>query len=104
MAISIETKNNYAQINVEGEMTIFVAQEIKDALKETLQKAREIEFDLSQVTEIDSAGLQIMIMAKRQSLARGTELRFTGHSAPVQEVLDLTNLGSFFGDPVVIQA
>ncbi|BCM26186.1 STAS domain-containing protein [Methyloradius palustris] len=104
MAINIVMKKDLCQLAVDGEMTIFVAQELKAALEEPLAKAREIEFDLSQITEIDSAGLQIMLMAKIESITRGTQLRFTGHSASVQDMLDLTDLGSFFGDPVVIQA
>ena len=104
MTVNVVMNNDMCQVSVEGEMTIFAAQEIKAALEEPISKAGEIEFDLSNITEIDGAGLQIMLMAKIKCMERGTKLRFTGHSQPVLEVLDLTDLGSFFGDPLVIQA
>ena len=104
MAVNVVMNKDLCQVSVEGEMTIFAAQEIKAALEEPISKASEIEFDLSNVTEVDGAGLQIMLMAKMASIQSGIQLRFTGHSLPVLEVLDLTDLGSFFGDPVVIQA
>ena len=104
MAVNVVMNKDLCQVSVEGEMTIFAAQEIKAALEEPISKAGEIEFDLSNVTEVDGAGLQIMLMAKMASIQSGIQLRFTGHSLPVLEVLDLTDLGSFFGDPVVIQA
>ena len=104
MPININMQKDSCQIVLEGEMTIFVAQELKEALAEPLIKAREIDVDLSQVTEIDAAGLQLMLMAKLEAIARGSELRFSGHSAPVQEMLDLTDLVGFFGDPLVIQS
>lgn len=102
MAIEIARDKDRYQIKIEGEMTIFVAQELKEALTEPLQSASEIEVDLSQVTEIDSAGLQLMLLAKNESKQRGTNIRFIEHSSPVQDILDLTDMVAFFGDPVVI--
>jgi len=88
-----------------GEFTIFTANETKDRLSETISGAiGDIEVDLADVTEIDSAGLQLMVMAKREATAQGKNLRFTQHSAPVLDLLDLCDLGGFFGDPVVIRS
>ena len=43
-----------------------------------------------------------MLAAKLESIALGTHLSVVGHSQAVQEVLDMCDLGSFFGDPIVL--
>ncbi len=104
MTISIEMKGAACQIAIEGEMTIFVAQELKLELQAPLSNSSEIEVDLSQVTEIDAAGLQIMLTAKIDSIASQSKLRFINHSPAVQEILELSDLVGFFGDPIVLES
>jgi PII-like signaling protein len=43
-------------------------------------------------------------MAKRQAQARQKNLRLSGHSPVVIEVLETVNLVGYFGDPLVIRA
>jgi len=71
-------------------------------LLEMLEKSAEIELDLSQVGELDTAGLQLLILAKRECLARKGNLHLINHSPAVLDVLSLCNMIQFFGDPVVI--
>jgi anti-anti-sigma factor len=104
MAITIENADGHCRVAVDGEMTIFNAQELKAALLAPLVEHDDIEIDLSTVSEIDSAGLQIMVLLKLEALTRSKMLRFTGHSLAVREIIDLCDLGAFFGDPVVIQS
>lgn len=87
---------------IEGEMTIYRAAELKDVLLSAMRGARVIEVDLSQVSEIDSSGMQLMIAAKREAMAAGKQLHFAGHGRAVLEVLDLCDLSTFFGDQIVI--
>lgn len=100
----MEPKNEEGllRLALEGEMTIYRAAEIKQQLLPAFDNAGKIEIDLSNVTEIDGSGLQLMLGAKLESILRDIPLSFTGHSAVVQEVLDLSDLSGFFGDPVVI--
>lgn len=87
---------------IEGEMTIYRANELKQSLMENIQQNRELEIDLSKVSEIDSAGLQLMVLAKLEASVHNKQLRFENHSPAVMEILDLSDLTGFFGDPVVI--
>lgn len=89
---------------IEGEMTIYRVQELKSGLLDNLTRYRDVEVDLSGVTEIDTAGLQLMVLAKIEAELRGIALRFTGHSKAVLEVLDLCDMAGYFGDPVVISS
>jgi anti-sigma B factor antagonist len=103
MPIQIEMKGEACHIAIEGEMTIYVAQELKSELLPIITENDEIEIDLSQVSEIDAAGLQLMLVTKIESVVRGIKLGFINHSASVKEMLELSDLVGFFGDPLLIE-
>ncbi len=90
-----------SRLVIEGELTIYTAADSKPKLLAALQ-APVTEFDLSQVTEIDSAGLQLLLLAKREARTAGIELNFTGHSTAVIDCFDLCDIGAVFGDPIVL--
>jgi anti-sigma B factor antagonist len=90
------------RIAIEGELTIYTALELKDKLLNGLSANRELELDLSEVGEFDAAGLQLLVMIKQEASALGKELRFTGHTQVVLDLLDLSGLAGFFGDPLLI--
>ncbi len=89
-------------LSLEGELTIYTAAEQKEILQGFLQNSGDLEIDLSAVTELDTAGLQLLIVAKRELTKRGDTLRFVMHSAAVLNVLELANLAATFGDQVII--
>jgi anti-anti-sigma factor len=90
-----------AQIAVEGELTIYRANELKQTLLAALEHADALAIDLSGVTEIDSAGVQLLMMASASAHEAGCELRLTGHSPAVREVFELLDLASYFNDPLL---
>jgi anti-anti-sigma factor len=85
-------------------MTIYNAVAQKQMLLEALAGCQELDLDLSQVSEIDTAGFQILLLTKREALKANKSVRLTAHSKAVTELLDLYNMGSYFGDPMVITA
>jgi anti-anti-sigma factor len=90
------------RIVIEDELTIYTALELKDKLLTGLTATAELELDLSGVGEFDAAGLQLLVMIKQEAAALGKVLRFTGHSQVVLDLLDLSGLAGFFGDPLLI--
>lgn len=84
-----------------GELTIYTAAAIKSRLGELLGEQASIEIDLAGVAEIDTAGLQLMLMLKRKP---GAEVSFVHHSSAVLRLVDLANLAGTLGDPVLISA
>ena len=99
----MEMKNVSPSIAIEGELTIFSAAGLKQRLLDVLVSGNtEVEVDLSRVSEIDSAGIQLMVAAKREAAARNMSLRFTNHSAAVFNLIELYELSGHFGDPVLI--
>lgn len=91
-----------AGIVIEGDFTIYTVAQWKGRLFNRLAANSRLDLDLSGVSEIDTAGQQLLIAVKLHAMAIGGSLRVTAHSPAVVDVLDLCRLGSFFGDPVLI--
>lgn len=89
-------------LEMEGEMTIYTAAEQKSQLLAFLEADDGLEINLAKVSELDTAGLQLLIMAKREAAQHGKTLQFTMHSPVVLSVLELANLTTVFGDQVVL--
>jgi anti-anti-sigma factor len=85
-------------LRIEGELTIMRAAELKDAL---LANPPPTEVDLSGVTEMDSAGLQLMMLADREARAAGRSLRVVSPSTAVREVMDLLKLPLWQAGPAL---
>lgn len=94
------TENTMDTIHIEGEMTIYRATELKQTLMAALDANPALEIDLHGVTEMDSAGVQLLMLAK----ARSHGIRLVAHSPAVIEVFELLDLAAHFGDPLIIPA
>lgn len=104
MEISVHNTNDRCTVSLAGELTIYDTGVLKDGLVAAVGECAEIEVDLSAVTDIDTAGLQVLILAKRHAAATNKTLRLVGHSRPVVELIELYDVAALFGDPVVITA
>ncbi|MBD9358474.1 STAS domain-containing protein [Methylomonas albis] len=89
-------------LTIEDELTIFTASDQKPNLLSFLGSGDELEINLSGVMEMDTAGLQLLILVKREAAQTGKRLRFVMHSKVVLDILELANLTAAFGDQVVI--
>ncbi len=63
---------------------------------------RTVIADLSDVAEIDTAGIQLLMALKKYSGDAGAEFRMQGHTLPVLRIMDLYGLTSWFRDKVKI--
>ena len=102
MSAAKKRKGDARALRIEGEMTIYRAAELKQILLASLGTAGTLEIDLSSVTELDTAGVQLLIAAKKTAQAQQQELRLTAHSAAVLDLLEIFSLVSFCGAPVVM--
>lgn len=87
-------------LRLEGELTIYSAGETKLRLLEALGRAKSLDIELADVTEVDTAGLQLLILAKDEAARQGKSLRYLNHSPALLATLDLCGLTERFGDPV----
>ena len=101
MPHGIPPERAHAHQRIDGELTVYRVGELKQQLLPALLDAVELEIDLAGVTEIDTAGVQLLIAMKRSAAATDRQLRLHGHSAPVLDALNLLGLAAYFGDPLV---
>ncbi|WNB77848.1 STAS domain-containing protein [Methylomonas koyamae] len=105
MAIEVKQQRpDSVHLAIDGDITIYNVAELRQALSAYLDAVKEIQLDLAGVAEIDGAGVQLLMFLKQEALAKGGELSLARHSEAVVEVLELLNLSTHFGDPIVISA
>ena len=91
-------------LSLTEDLTIYHALEQKHMLLDALGSTDELELDLMQVGEIDTAGLQLLILLKKEAQRTGKRLSIVAHSQSVRAVIDFCNLAAELGDPLVIPA
>ena len=89
---------------IDGEMTIYRAAELKPLVLDALERAQVLELSLAGVSELDTAGLQVLILAKEAAQSGGRTLRLVDHSPAVLEVFELLGMTAYFGDAVLVAA
>jgi anti-anti-sigma factor len=87
---------------LEGELTIHHALDMKQALLSVLAQSESIEISLAGVTEMDTAGAQLLLMIKREAEEQGVALRLKDHTSAVRTVVDTMQLAGTLGDPMLI--
>lgn len=89
---------------IKENMNVYNAVAQKPLLLKALAGCQELDIDLSQVGEMDTAGFQLLLLTKREAIKASKRVRLTGHSKAVTELMDLYNMAGYFGDPMVIPA
>ena len=84
------------QFSIEGQVTSCMVAELREAILPVISRSQEIEIDLSLVSNIDLAGLLLMVDAKLTALSQKKTLRFIRYSKPVTEIMELSGLVGFF--------
>lgn len=92
MPLLYEIEDDTAQVQIDGELTIYTAADLAAQWLPHLGATPHMALDLSQVTEMDGAGLQLLLMVQREAPKAGTQLTLTGRSNAVTETLALCNL------------
>jgi len=88
------------RVEVEGDLTVYTAAAQKSRLLPALRAPYTlVELDLVQVCEIDTAGVQLLLLGCNIALMMGGALRLVNPSPAVRAVLELLML-----DPVFARA
>lgn len=97
-------KADIKRLPVKEDMTVYHAVAQKRQFLAALKATSHLELDLHGVTELDTAGLQLLMLLKREAVQHGKNLSMVGHGPRVQQIIGFCNLASVFGDPMVISA
>jgi anti-sigma B factor antagonist len=93
--------SNPCAFSVDGELTIYRAAELRAALQAALAgvvDGDELQVDLSGVTEMDCAGVQLLMAARKTARAAGRDVRISQRSSVVTEVFETLQLATYFDD------
>lgn len=87
------------RLAIQGALTIYDAQALKTRLLELLTAAplQRLELDLAQVPEIDTSGVQLLLLAAREAQRQEAALHTVAASAAVRETLEFCRLSTVLG-------
>lgn len=91
MSIQIETIGGRVRAAIESEITIYNAVLIKEKLMALIEDHPAVDIDLSSVSEIDTAGLQVLLLAKKEGVRRNKDVRLVNSSLCATEIVRLLN-------------
>ncbi|QSX33194.1 STAS domain-containing protein [Shewanella avicenniae] len=87
---------------LEGEMTIYDIEALAQALLPLIGSAEQLVIDLNSVSEIDSSGAQLLMLARIERQRLGRPFSMVNHSASVLRLFESLGLLNWFDDPVVL--
>jgi len=96
MNITVTKKRRTGRVTIEGDLTIYSAAEAKQQLLDVVNNISKIELDLSQVSEMDTAGFQILYLAKREAQRAGKQFMLIQQSPATQDVLNTYGMVDYF--------
>lgn len=89
MSITVEKNNDSCKVKIQGEMNIFNSVELKQSLLNSLIDSSELTIDLSEVSEMDTAGFQLLVMLKLEADCLSKGFRIVSPSPSAQTVMEL---------------
>jgi anti-anti-sigma factor len=88
--MTCEVEKRDGRLHIRGDMTIYGAAALKDDLFAALEAELDAcAIDLAGVSEFDTTGLQVLLMARKVCVSRGASLALTHLSDAVRETLEL---------------
>ncbi|MBI3382223.1 STAS domain-containing protein [Aquabacterium sp.] len=79
-------------LTLDGELTVFTAEALKQRLLSALSGDAELLVDASAVAEVDGAGVQLLLAAQKAAAELGGGLTLQSATPPLIEALTLTDL------------
>ncbi|WP_025273376.1 STAS domain-containing protein [Haloglycomyces albus] len=93
LGLSLSTSGSYAVVAVNGEIDMYTAPQLRDAVNDTVTKGyTNIAVDLSGVDFCDSTGLGVLVGARRNLTRRGGHLVVVAANSRIEKLLQLTGL------------
>jgi anti-anti-sigma factor len=96
MTINITINKDHCLIKIDGDLTIFQISEYHQQLADKCQSVTLATVELSDNTELDTAGIQLLISLQQQFQSTGGDLTVRTTGEPATKVIDLFNLSSQF--------
>ncbi len=96
MQLTETIRDGHTVLCMSGELTIFDVASVKDGFIQYVQDYAYLEVDLSDVVAIDTAGLQLLILIKKEAKRKSHTLFFKHHSREIKEIASFLHMELFF--------
>jgi anti-sigma B factor antagonist len=82
-------------VQIAGDFTVQTAAENKAVLVSALGSGQAVDVDRGNVAEIDTAGIQLLLLAKREAAELAVNLRLVSVPRSVLEILEIVGLDAY---------
>ena len=101
MHINVTKSGDLVKAKLQDSLDISTVAVARDNLLQVLNSGASIRFDLSSLTEIDTAGVQLVLAVRKEAIALGKECRFVHPSPMVDEVFRALGHAGIFDESVL---
>ena len=92
-------RSEVRRLSIDEDMTIYNAEPLKAELLSSLEACQSLELDLTKVGAIDSAGLQLLALLKRESTRQGKGLSLVRLGAAAGDAIGCFDMAGLFANP-----
>ena len=99
MEAQVSIEGDVATVAVSGSVNTNTAPQFEKSVGEAFadDAVTSITFDFSNLDYISSAGLRVLMVAYKQVMAKGGDLKVEGSSDEVMEVFEITGIADLLG-------
>ncbi len=95
MKIAANQSGNVRKLCFDGEFTILHIPRTKETMLKHLNACAGLEIDLTKVSEIDTSGVQLLILAAQEARRNGKTFKIGALSSAANELIGLYRLDDF---------
>ena len=99
MTVKMEKHGDTCHVRISGEMTIYQAAALRQELLDIVGQCGNVTLDLSHVTEMDTAGLQLLLACQRETGGCNKIMHIEAATPALRDFLRLANVAECFGLP-----
>jgi anti-anti-sigma factor len=97
LVVEVERDGDAAIVRIEGEVEFATAPRLRATLLDLAQEgASPVVLDLAEVTFVDSAGISLLIQAKKRLASSSSDLVLRAPQASVRRVLEISGVTELF--------
>jgi anti-anti-sigma regulatory factor len=93
MPLFLEQQNGHTLARLQGELTIFFVEEMQDDLLGLLNHEAVI-LDLSELTELDGSGAQLLAILQIEAQRTGKSISFSGNNPQITTTLQYLGIAT----------
>lgn len=94
MSVTVKTEpisGNAFKLYLEGDITIYTVNELKEQLVEDINDYNSLEIDLKSVAKMDTSGYQLFLFLKNEASRLGKKISIMNPSAEAARIFELYN-------------